>query len=459
MTIKRSFFVSIDEGKWVLLSAWEVKDFIDQSKINPYQYLYCQEKDVWIRAKDLEEIHIFYQNLSHNDENRFPLPNFKPPMFMPAEFTVGTINIAREKWEVLQSQIKVMEEREEYWKSLAESKKEINLEEGVTPLSYGEIDLEKEEFPEEKDSEFRSQLDELNELVEQKNKELQEAINENQRLANALKQVGTRNKEINEKYKNVEFKLKSTQKNNLSLKQSERKLKQGISVLKIKAKKQRMHIKNLEKYKETQLKKEKAELDVLMGDSFQVDNNYLWFVELDGSEKGPFRFEDVESFLKHGKINRDTQVKKRGEDFWKPLNEFFEFSSKVIAKEIDEGGRKVKKYFIKRAHFRAPFHEVASIYIDGLEYRGYCTSLSAGGCFLELNEIEKAVMLIGREVEVSIVPGTLSDALHTTAIIRNLSEKRPRGVGLQFSNLEFHHIEIIEEFVNKYLEMQKKTAA
>ena len=163
--------------------------------------------------------------------------------------------------------------------------------------------------------------------------------------------------------------------------------------------------------------------------------------------------------MKYNKINDETLAKKTGGE-WGELKSNFEFRNDVLKKVEYRDGKKVERYFIKRTDFRAPFYDLAQMDIGTQTYKGYCTSISVGGCFIELSKIDKVRMEKGAKILLKIKAGTLSEEINVRATIRNISEKRPRGLGLQFEELNDSQRDVIIEFVRQYVSStsQKKAA-
>ena len=141
------------------------------------------------------------------------------------------------------------------------------------------------------------------------------------------------------------------------------------------------------------------------------------------------------------------------------LEGHFEFKNEVLSKEEFRDGKKIQRFFIKRGDFRAPFYDLAQLEIGANTYKGYCSSLSVGGCFIELSKLDKIRMEKDGKVLVKIKAGTLSEELNIRAVIRNISDKRPRGLGLQFEHITEAQKDVIINFVKQYVASSSKKAA
>ncbi|GAB4014155.1 MAG: hypothetical protein Fur0010_11920 [Bdellovibrio sp.] len=216
---------------------------------------------------------------------------------------------------------------------------------------------------------------------------------------------------------------------------------------------------NFDRIQETLNTKSKAELETLMGEYFAIDNSPIWMVKYDGAEKGPFRYEDVRSMIKFEKIDPQSKIKKKGETQFLPLKEHLEFSAPVEEVDVEDQGEISRHFLIKRSEYRAPFYEVAEIRVGSVAIKGFCVSISVSGCFIELPRINEMLLQVGGEVDVLVNAISLGHEIKSKAVIRRLSSKRPKGVGLSFEFLDAQSREIIEDFINQLLVKQDKKAA
>ena len=63
------------------------------------------------------------------------------------------------------------------------------------------------------------------------------------------------------------------------------------------------------------------------------------------------------------------------------------------------------------------------------------------------------------KITVKIKAGTLSEEITVQATIRNISDKRPRGLGIEFEELAPGQRDVIIEFVQQYVSSSVKKAA
>lgn len=198
---------------------------------------------------------------------------------------------------------------------------------------------------------------------------------------------------------------------------------------------------------------EEAELNRLIGDSFEVLNDAIWMIQRDNEEpQGPYKFSDVYHMKINGELDVGVKVKK-GKDLYKVKSDIFELSVPVST----FGSGDDIRYFIKRTSMRVPFYEMITLEINGEEFKGYCTSLSLGGIFLELNKLSDELS-VDKKGRVFFSVGALDNPFQCVAQIKNISESRPKGVGLMFVDLPDQAKEDISFYINNYLNKTKKSA-
>ncbi|MCP4913125.1 MAG: hypothetical protein GY909_08395 [Oligoflexia bacterium] len=452
----------------------EIKTLLQMGVLNPYEYVYSVEYREWVQPAFENNFQALGPFESTDEE--FEKPEFHPPLFFPSqEITVterewSELNQRLENQEILIAQLQANSsemEAENYEVKILELEETIqilNEKVSVTQSENEELknkiialesvqeesgfqNIESKQLEEEA-AQLRSELHEL----KQKNVL---ALEENHKLAATIKKLGTRAKEQKTKIQKYQKVYKQEKKSNLVLKKNVQKLNKGIEVLKIKEKESQIALKDLEKFKQIQMKKEQEELERLIGDSFEVSNEPMWFIQLENEVKGPFKFEDMLSFKKWDKIQLETPVKKKGDKAWGTYKDTYEFTTNIIEKEVEDKGQMKKRFFIKRDNFRAPFYEVATLEIDGQDFRGHCTSISVGGCFFELPKLDLSQMKLGTQAVIKIKAGTLSEEIIAPVLIKNISESRPKGLGMQFQGLANRERAVILKFVDHYLNTNK----
>ena len=196
------------------------------------------------------------------------------------------------------------------------------------------------------------------------------------------------------------------------------------------------------------------ELKRLIGDSYEVENDAIWYVEFDtGVKTGPHKFSVVYDMKESGKITKSTRVKKEGEGY-KSCGDIFE-----LATPVDTHGQgDDRRFFIKRNSVRVPYYDLVSFEMNGNEYKGYCTSISSGGIFIELTSIKENEYKVNSKGRVFFPRGAIENPFNCAAQIKNISTSRPKGIGLMFIDLPEKAQDDILNYVNTYLNQSKKSA-
>lgn len=196
----------------------------------------------------------------------------------------------------------------------------------------------------------------------------------------------------------------------------------------------------------------------LIGEYFEPFNLESWFVKK-FNPTGPYPIEFILEAKDRGEVDLDTLLREGREEIWRPMREFVELCAPLkIVHKRGEDGELEKKYLIKRSSYRAPFYEVVKLLISGEEIRGYCTSLSTGGCFVELNKDQLSKLSINKVGQVEFAEGSLGSSFETDVEVKNLNEKSHRGVGLAFINLGSEAKDAIEKYVKTHLSEKKRAA-
>jgi len=237
-------------------------------------------------------------------------------------------------------------------------------------------------------------------------------------------------------------------------------LKTEKSVVEEEHTKANLVIKELEVYKQAAQEQAKKELKRLVGDSFEVQNEETWWLKIRDVVTGPHRFGELYQKKENGDLDRDqTMLKSEEEGKWTPMGKFTEFNVPIQVHTIEEDGQSVTKYFIRRGSFRAPFYEIVTLEIGENEFRGYCTSLSQGGIFIEFNKIDPDSMYKEATGRVYFKKAALSRAFDCEVKIMNIAEKRPRGLGMMFINLGDADKNTIQDYVNQYMDQSNNKKA
>ena len=195
------------------------------------------------------------------------------------------------------------------------------------------------------------------------------------------------------------------------------------------------------------------ELKRLIGDSFEVPNTSIWSIQ--NSDKvvtGPITFSEIYHMKINGELDGDVKIKK-GSDPYKSKADIFELSVPVLTHGEGEDIR----YFINRTSMRVPFYELITFEVNGVEHRGYCTSLSVGGVFLELTSLNDEFAL-DKKGRVLFSAGAIDNPFQCVAQIKNVSESRPKGLGLMFVDLPDQAKTDIEFYINNYINKTQQAA-
>lgn len=204
----------------------------------------------------------------------------------------------------------------------------------------------------------------------------------------------------------------------------------------------------------TQNSASEDELNRLIGDSYEVENDSIWTVQFeDGMKTGPHSYSVVYDMKESGEISNSTRVKKTGDGF-KSCGDIFELSTRVFI----HGEGEERRFFIKRNSVRVPYYDLVTFEIDGKEVKGYCTSISSGGIFIELTSVKKEDFKNNAKGRLLFPKGALENPFNCIAQIKNISLDRPKGIGLMFIDLPENAGSEILTFVNSYLNQTKKSA-
>lgn len=474
-----SIFAVLIGDKFVL--HYEVRDvvyLIELGIIHPKGHIYSYDFHKWMVAETLKEVR---KELSADALNR-PLmkpmatPAFTPPpppmtphfslyelleerLSRPSEDE--NVLYLKNKIETLENSndflIRDQEDFEERVKAAKEKYQEqvyLNkkLKEKLIALSE-----EKQELEIRANSLDNTQSDHFTQLKQTQHR-LKDALNENKRLASALRRLGEEKKKINFYVSDLEEQLNGALHGTVSLKNNLKKREGDLLRLKKREAKAKKLIENLGKYRESAEVEKQGEIDRLIGESFEVNNEPKWFIKRDGEEKGPYRFSDVRQWHLDGNLPGKTLIKKAFEKTFSRLEKVYEFNTRVFIKTTNKDGKKVDHYYIRRTDFRAPFYEVAQLTFEGESFRGHCTSLSIGGCFIELSKKPEHVGL-NSILKCQIQTEYLSHMIDVQMIVKNTSDKKPYGLGCQFLDLSMEEKDAIEEFVDSYLESKESDKA
>lgn len=494
MTEQRlKYILRLDNNMLKAFDRSAIQSKLDSGEFHPQNYIFDINRKEWLRPLDLSEE---FQFKIATDGLYFEKPSFIPPPpptknYSEDEYQKVTQDLEKIKHEldVKQGVVHALKSTREELKNdfdkisienlglreelLNHKDQEQTVREDLIQARTQNDELENQITNLEKQIEdlllIKDELFELKDELVVKQEELQAQLTgsefsfssmkaENEKLQFDMNELMLENEKIKKKMSIYKDYVTTEKKRANDFESNITKLNEGIVKLKSLRQKDQNKILNLENYKKTQANKEVRELNRLIGDSFEIDNSPQWFIEVDGEVKGPFSFHDLKSLQKFNKIDEDTPVKKRSATFWTTVGQDFEMSANLITHSENRDGKEIFRYFVNRSDYRAPFHGPATIQINGYEFSGFCTSLSSGGAFIELPELDREVMQSGEPASIRLCAGTLSQDFEAEVIQRNFSDNQPCGIGLEFKDLDEDQKNIILDYVCSYLENSKKTA-
>lgn len=193
----------------------------------------------------------------------------------------------------------------------------------------------------------------------------------------------------------------------------------------------------------------KEEMKRLTGDVFELNNLPIWEFKQAGKNHGPFSFEKILDLKREGKINTNTLMRNlESSTSWMALSEYFEFNAPFEVILSENEGEIQKRFYMKRGSIRVPFYDTATISINDTEIKGICTSISAGGCFVEFTRLKEETFQKDDQAYLTINHETLGQAVICPIIIKNISLHKPRGIGVMFESLDNESRIIIEKYIN-----------
>jgi hypothetical protein len=198
----------------------------------------------------------------------------------------------------------------------------------------------------------------------------------------------------------------------------------------------------------------------LTGNLFEIDNAAHWYIKDNDQELGPFSFEQMIEMKDRGKISQKCMIR-HAKETWKPMSNVYEFCAPYKFSIIQEENQLTKRFYLEREAVRVPFYELVNLDLDGGSIKGYCTSLSVGGCFIELSRNDMKKVSKDAIVQIELKSDALCESLMMSAKIVNISEARPRGIGMMFLEVSEETKDVIQTYVNRCLDIadSKKKAA
>lgn len=435
---------------------------IELGVFHPDDYIYCFSLSAWIKAVQCEEISRFLTLNAYrrSSEVIIAAPDFCPPPapekppYSLREVLKGEIiaqdDESAKRSAFLEDQFKVLS---------AENQRLSQLSKGSGDSIATSKDSDKLSAFEEVKKEWAIRIESFQNSLKVKESEVEQvqaqlllARKENKKLASAIKKQGDKLSFLKTGEEQWEKEKSSLMKTLKDLKKSMRLKEAQLLTLEKNHKQSKKEIKNLSSLKEEKDREVILEEQRLIGESFKVVNSAQWFIKREGQEKGPYRFSDVSDWYAKNLISGRTLVKRSSEKVFGRLEDIYEFNTRVIERYEEIGGAYESVFYIKRTDFRAPFYEVAIVEIDGQVEKAQCTSLSIGGCFIEMKDIEN--IKENSIFKVEIKADYLAVSIEASVIAKNIKTGRNKGVGCQFLDLEEEQVSAIEEFVSSYLDSQ-----
>lgn len=227
---------------------------------------------------------------------------------------------------------------------------------------------------------------------------------------------------------------------------------------------ERVYKENPEVLRKQKMAENKAEQDdeeeevasFIHGEHFEVVNDPIWVLpeEVTGKkgEPEPTRYLDIVRLLQEGKLTKKAPIRKVWDKNWQKIADVYEFNAQTVRKVVDVGGLRVEKIFIQRQNPRAAYFSPVQITFGEKEIRGTCTSISLGGCFIEMNikEINLHDMM-----RLKFMAGAIPLEFEVDAESVFILPKKPQGIGFKFHGLEEEPAEEIKDFVERYISKMK----
>ncbi|MBF0301224.1 MAG: PilZ domain-containing protein [Oligoflexia bacterium] len=187
--------------------------------------------------------------------------------------------------------------------------------------------------------------------------------------------------------------------------------------------------------------------EIISSNAFEIKNDPVWVINKGEKHLGPFCYLEVLKMLQKNVISKETHIKKKNSNEWKKIEEIYEYNTDIIRKIVTDKGKIVEKIFVPRKHKRTSYLGPAAISYKGKIYRGTCSSISEGGCFIEMRPSD---FELGDEIHLKIMPGTVPLTVEGTGKVVSINERGPKGIGIKFTNLDSEQIEEVRKIVERY---------
>ncbi len=184
-------------------------------------------------------------------------------------------------------------------------------------------------------------------------------------------------------------------------------------------------------------------------DSPYLDPGMRWVICRGQEEIGPFEYHEIVRMIQKKIFDKNQPIRRQGEDEWKTIDDYSEFSMNYIKQIIRMGNKEIEKLFVERKHKRSIFMAPVILSIQGTTIYGTCTSISAGGLFLECRIHQLKVY---DSVHVKILPGSTPLSFEAKAQIVSINETAPKGVAVKFKKIDPLLYKKINDIVVKILD-------
>jgi hypothetical protein len=462
------YIVRLSGKRLKALTTEGIATMIDLGSLSAYDYIYDKDESLWVRP--IDRANELLPDMWKGEEQSFEMPNFHPPAILvpPPESEApvapdfeSLYGMMKRDFELRQSELLLAKE------ALAEKdlefnqlKEELVRQEAKNTSVLSEHVLFQRQLVEKDERLLNLQSDRENltrQLTETQAlvRELTAQVDELDHMASALSERGH---SLSELVEQLAIELASAREEIIIQKQRVflmgEKLASTVELAQDREeamKRDANTIDHLEKYREAMQRKGEQELEVLIGDAYEILDGPDWYLLKEGEEEGPYAYSELRESLRSGQIDKDTPTRRLGDEEWTCIGDLIEFSHQVVENVTDGGSGPISRFFVRRTEFRAPFYDVAQIELPGGVFKGFCTSISLGGCFVELSRLDLEVMKVGAEIQISISPGALSEGVQIRGMIRNIGIDGPRGLGLSFEGVSAKMRDSIQDYIDSYV--------
>jgi hypothetical protein len=419
-----------EDKRLKLYNAKQIHDMTIDGTTYQDEYVYSFSEKDWIKIKEIPLFKLIKPEFPVSVQTN-KKPTFPPP---PIDTTEELNNAPHDEVKLLLIYFKELTNKD--------TGNEHQTVETETSLALKDKEIEalksKEKDTSQKLQNYKKDYEELN----NKNKELELSLQANE-------------DRITQQYETIE-KLKESLRNGIRFKTNYEKVDKSCKELENKLRAYQNEImKNKEFIQELQNANQQRtdkEVKRLTGESYEICNGKVWFYKQSAKEHGPFGFEEILKLKREERVTESTLLKNINTNTgWKTLNDHFEFQTTFETIITQENGEAVKRFFIKRQSIRVPIYDIMCLESNESEFKGYCTSLSLGGCFMELTRLKEGDFEKEDTATVTIMGNILDSQIVTQVCIKNISLSRPRGLGLMFTDLDDNSRKMLEKYISESL--------